>query len=132
MAEPHTPDPVDVYVGQMIRVRRKNLGISQTALGHAIGVSFQQIQKYERGSNRVSCSMLVRMSARLGCSAGDLLPATEGEKVDIGVELKLAGEQHGHELAVLFLAMPAQFRTSLVNIARSLSVPAASGGAHAA
>ncbi len=50
--------PVDVHVGARLRQRRTLLGMSQTALGNAGGLTFQQIQKYERGSNRVSSSRL--------------------------------------------------------------------------
>ncbi|HYD43914.1 MAG TPA: helix-turn-helix transcriptional regulator, partial [Phenylobacterium sp.] len=46
------PDPIDVAVGARIRLRRKQLGISQSKLADAIGVTFQQVQKYERGANR--------------------------------------------------------------------------------
>ncbi len=50
--------PIDVHVGARLRVRRTLLGMSQTTLGDAIGVSFQQMQKYERGTNRISASRL--------------------------------------------------------------------------
>jgi len=53
------PHFVDVHVGKRIHMRRKYLNISQEALGSAIDVSFQQVQKYERGTNRVSASMLL-------------------------------------------------------------------------
>ncbi len=52
------PLPVDVHVGSRIRVRRTLLGMSQEKLADAVGLTFQQIQKYERGSNRVSASRL--------------------------------------------------------------------------
>ena len=52
------PDPVDVYVGQRLRQRRTLLGMSQEKLANAFGVSFQQVQKYERGANRISASRL--------------------------------------------------------------------------
>ncbi|MCV0427249.1 MAG: helix-turn-helix domain-containing protein [Roseibium sp.] len=52
-------DDVDVYVGKRIRARRINLGETQEGLGRKLGVSFQQIQKYERGANRVSASRLL-------------------------------------------------------------------------
>lgn len=52
------PDPVDEHVGHRIRVRRELLGLSQAELGELIGVTFQQIQKYERGANRISASRL--------------------------------------------------------------------------
>ena len=59
------PDPVDVHVGARMRELRKSQGVSQTDLGSAIGVTFQQIQKYEKGTNRVSASMLYAIARRL-------------------------------------------------------------------
>lgn len=52
------PHPIDVSVGSQLRSARKSRGLSQVALGDAIGISFQQVQKYERGHNRVSASKL--------------------------------------------------------------------------
>ena len=60
------PTPADVRLGHKIRTRRMMLGLSQTELGAAIDVTFQQIQKYERGRNRVSASKLERLAATLG------------------------------------------------------------------
>ena len=57
-----TPDSVDVHVGQRLRVRRSLLGMSQEKLAEAIGLTFQQIQKYERGVNRVSAGRLFQFS----------------------------------------------------------------------
>ena len=56
------PSPVDVHVGARLRQRRTLLGMSQTALGEAIGIAFQQVQKYERGANRISASRLFGLS----------------------------------------------------------------------
>ena len=56
------PNPVDVHVGARVRVRRTLLGMNQTKLGDAIGVSFQQVQKYENGANRISASRLFGLS----------------------------------------------------------------------
>ncbi len=56
------PSPVDVHVGARLRVRRTLLGMSQTTLGDAIGLTFQQVQKYERGSNRISASRLFALT----------------------------------------------------------------------
>ena len=61
-----TPDPVDVAVGRRMRNRRKALGISQEALGEALGITFQQIQKYEKGTNRVGASRLQAIATILG------------------------------------------------------------------
>jgi transcriptional regulator with XRE-family HTH domain len=57
-----TPHPVDVHVGQRLRLRRKLSGLSQTELGEKIGVTFQQLQKYESGANRISASRLFDLS----------------------------------------------------------------------
>ena len=57
--------PIDVHVGARLRVRRKLSGMSQTALGEAIGLTFQQVQKYENGTNRISASRLFALSGVL-------------------------------------------------------------------
>ena len=54
--------PVDVHVGSRVRMRRTLLGLSQTKLGEAIGLTFQQVQKYERGANRIGSSRLFELS----------------------------------------------------------------------
>jgi transcriptional regulator with XRE-family HTH domain len=57
-----TPDPTDVQVGARLRLRRRMLGLSQEKLGELIGVTFQQVQKYERGANRIGASRLQELS----------------------------------------------------------------------
>ncbi len=57
-----TPDPIDKYVGSRIRMRRIMLGMSQEKLGDALGLTFQQIQKYEKGTNRVGASRLQQIA----------------------------------------------------------------------
>ena len=56
------PNPIDVHVGSRVRLRRTLLGMSQEKLGDAIGLTFQQVQKYERGANRVGASRLFELS----------------------------------------------------------------------
>lgn len=56
------PNPVDIYVGEKLKKRRKLLGLSQTQMADMLGISFQQIQKYEKGTNRISASRLVDLS----------------------------------------------------------------------
>ena len=56
------PHPIDVHVGSRVRLRRTLAGLSQTALGEALGLTFQQIQKYEHGVNRVSASKLWKLT----------------------------------------------------------------------
>ncbi len=57
-----TPNPVDIYVGSRVRMRRTLLGMSQEKLGEALALTFQQVQKYERGANRIGASRLHQIS----------------------------------------------------------------------
>ena len=59
------PHPVDRHVGLRIRMRRKEMGVSQERLAEALGITFQQVQKYERGANRVSASKLWEIAGTL-------------------------------------------------------------------
>ena len=60
------PDPIDRYVGSRVRARRVGIRLSQTKLGEAIGVTFQQVQKYENGTNRIGASNLFKIAKTLG------------------------------------------------------------------
>lgn len=73
MAATRTPRSglLDAALGERIRRRRRELGLSQSALGGKLGITFQQVQKYENGTNRVSATMLVKLSEALA------LPVTE-------------------------------------------------------
>lgn len=64
------PNPVDVHVGTRVRLRRTLLGMSQEKLGESIGLTFQQVQKYERGSNRVGASRLYDLARVLDVPVG--------------------------------------------------------------
>src|ERR1044071_7122837 len=57
-----TPNPIDVRVGARLRLRRNMIGLSQEKLGEALGLTFQQVQKYERGTNRIGASRLYELS----------------------------------------------------------------------
>ena len=61
-ASPSTPDPIDVSIGSRLRLRRLAMGFSQETLARALGITFQQIQKYERGTNRIFASRLFHLS----------------------------------------------------------------------
>ncbi|MBS0332012.1 MAG: helix-turn-helix domain-containing protein [Proteobacteria bacterium] len=67
------PDMMDVAIGGAIRLRRKQLRISQETLAERCGVTFQQVQKYENGANRVSFSRLVQIAHALGVRVADLV-----------------------------------------------------------
>lgn len=82
------PDPVDIHVGARIRQRRTLLGMSQEKLAEALDITFQQVQKYENGSNRVSASRLWHIARTLGT-----LPATFFEGFGGARALGVAEEQ---------------------------------------
>ena len=73
-----SPDPIDVEVGRRIRIQRTSRGISQTDLGKKIGVTFQQVQKYEKGINRVGASRLTRIAKVLGLRVSTFFGDPEG------------------------------------------------------
>ena len=76
------PSPIDIHVGSRIRLRRTLLGMSQERLGEALGLTFQQVQKYERGVNRVGASRLFDLSRVLDVPISfffDDLPESSGK-----------------------------------------------------
>ena len=75
------PDPVDVFVGSKIRERRLVLGMSQEALGDRLQISFQQLQKYERGANRVSASTLHRLTQILDAPVSYFFDGVPGDRL---------------------------------------------------
>lgn len=77
MAGEGDPDPIDIQVGQRLRAFRLAKGVSQTKLAMAVGVTFQQIQKYEQGRNRISASMLCKLAKRLDINPAELFPPEE-------------------------------------------------------
>ncbi|QNT77684.1 helix-turn-helix domain-containing protein [Entomobacter blattae] len=76
-------NPIDVYVGRRIRQRRMFLGISQEKLGEALGLTFQQVQKYEKAINRVGASRLFDLSRVLGVGISFFFEDAEHEAFDI-------------------------------------------------
>ena len=81
------PHPVDRHVGARVRLRRQTVGLSQEALGSAIGVTFQQVQKYERGTNRISASRLWELSNILEVPVSFFFEGAEG-RADMGQDLQ--------------------------------------------
>ncbi|HYD31493.1 MAG TPA: helix-turn-helix transcriptional regulator [Azospirillaceae bacterium] len=78
------PNPIDIHVGARLRLRRTLLGLSQEKLGEAVGITFQQLQKYERGSNRISASRLYNLSQVLGVPVSfffDDMPGPDGHPI---------------------------------------------------
>jgi transcriptional regulator with XRE-family HTH domain len=120
MAEHASPDPIDVEVGARIRVRRKAMGFSQSNLAEALGLTFQQVQKYERGANRVSASMLVRIAAKLETTVGALIGENDADRHSHDVYSKLASPG-ALELLEGYVAIPTlEAKRAVVALVRAL------------
>src|SRR5580658_2657112 len=92
--ENRSPNPVDLHVGARIRMRRRMNGVSLERLADALGLTFQQVQKYERGANRVSASKLYEIAAALKTPVAyffDGLASTSGEAPE-GEEARASDE----------------------------------------
>jgi transcriptional regulator with XRE-family HTH domain len=79
MITPKKPDFIDVEVGQRIRIQRLQSGLSQTSLAEQLGVTFQQVQKYEKGMNRVGAGRLTKIAKVLGVPVTTFFGAHDGE-----------------------------------------------------
>ncbi len=116
------PDPIDIEVGARIRTRRRATGYSQTQLADALGITFQQVQKYERGANRVSASMLVKIAAKLETTVATLVGedgAATHSKTPMGGR---AAASAGEELSAAFSRISnADSRRALVQLAKALA-----------
>ncbi len=115
------PEPVDVAVGARIRVRRRQIGWSQTQLANGVAITFQQIQKYERGSNRVSASMLVKIAALLDTTVAALVGEDGSEPYDVAVYAQLAMAGASEMVEAYCLVGNPEVRSALVLLARALS-----------
>ena len=132
------PHDVDVHVGERVRHRRKFLGISQSELADAIGLTFQQVQKYERGSNRISASKLFEIATALKTSAGYFFEGFAEREGDDGFS-ESESEQFVHsflttsegiELAAAFPRIPSgKKRRRVLEMVRALAEEANQGSA---
>ena len=125
MVAEHVSHPLDIALGARIRIRRKTLGLSQDDLASQIGLTFQQIQKYERGANRVSFSRLVDIARTLKCRVQDLIGDldVEGDVSDqVAIEAVQLKETGAVELIKAYSSiLSAGRRRVIVNIAQELA-----------
>lgn len=118
------PDPIDLHVGRLIRARRRAIGVSQYDLAPAIGVTFQQVQKYEIGSNRVSASKLFAIAQALRVPVGSFFSDLEEVGADpsalseFGDFLALNGSA---ELVKAYRNLSADQRRVLVDLAQVMA-----------
>jgi transcriptional regulator with XRE-family HTH domain len=94
----HRPSPIDVHVGSRVRLRRTLLGMSQEKLGEALGLTFQQVQKYERGVNRIGASRLFDLARVLDVPIGFFFDDMPGEVGGMGgARRMIAGFAEGQD-----------------------------------
>lgn len=115
-----TPDPVDVYVGGQLRAFRLEAGMNQTELAKALGVTFQQVQKYEKGVNRVSASMLFRAQKALHQPINAFFPGN-GQAQSAEAVKVVPG---GREMVGILAGLEPKRRDILMSLARELVKPA--------
>jgi len=114
-------DPIDIAVGARIRLLRKVRGLSQQALAEAAGVTFQQIQKYERGANRVSASMLSRIATTLQAPVSEMFGEVNPTAGAIDEVAALLAEPGALELLRAYSVLPrGATRATLVEFVRTL------------
>ena len=117
-----TPHPTDLHVGKLIRAYRLAAGISQEALGESLGVSFQQIQKYERGMNRISASKLFEATRLLQIPPGALFEGLEADPGDGFAEHFAAffATPYATRLASVFTKLDPRQQRALTELAETM------------
>lgn len=122
---PKTPDPMDIALGAAVRIRRRTIGMSQEALAEQCGVSFQQIQKYENGANRISFSRLVQIARALRCRVTDLLDVLDTPDEEPSVDLDLLSRMRtpgALELLTAYEQLTPEARSALIGFLRAMGV----------
>lgn len=123
-SDEHTPHPLDIALGSRVRLRRKELGFSQDQLARSVGITFQQVQKYEHGTNRISFSRLVEISEALECSVGDLIGNLDKSKssASFSRQVSYLTEPGASDLLEAYASIDSsKRRRAILNLARQLA-----------
>lgn len=125
-----TLSDIDIEIGKRLRQARIRLDLTQADVAQKLGVSFQQIQKYERGETRLALSTLARLRAELGVEADDLLPPLRRDGSAIPDPVSAMGQNiTGVQLARLFGRMAPAQQQNLLNVAQAIASATASAAA---
>ena len=119
--------PVDIHVGKRVRHRRWMLGLTQQALAERVGIKFQQIQKYETGTNRISASRLWDIAEALSVEVGFFFEGLEGVAGGPGEDAlpaDILSDKEALDLVRCYFAIPEAQRRRLFELARVLSAAA--------
>lgn len=113
---------VDVHVGQRVRQRRWMVGMTQQQLGNKVGIKFQQIQKYETGTNRISASRLWDIASALDVPVSFFFEGLDGHIADAGAAHgDILTDKEALDLVRAYYAIPENQRRRLFDLARVLS-----------
>lgn len=117
------PNPIDIFVGQRVRMARLMAKMSQEKLGDALGISFQQIQKNEKGANRVAASRLQQLSKILQVPVSWFFDEkSNGHKAEADIVTRMVTAPGGMKLAESFLALKSNAHRQVVtHVAHALA-----------
>ncbi len=120
---PKQPDLIDKLVGRNIRIQRLAKGLSQTELATQLGVTFQQVQKYEKGVNRIGCGRLFQIASVLSVHITDFFEGSEKSKASSGrVVRDLISEPQSFHLVQAFAEISdRRLRSSVVDLVKKIA-----------
>lgn len=121
-ADTKSPTPTDRRVGARIRMQRTLIGMSQEKLGELLGITFQQVQKYEKGTNRIGAGRLLAISNALGVPVTYFFEeyGAPSERSDLSAIERLLSTREGVALAEAFVRIESSaLRRALINLARA-------------
>jgi transcriptional regulator with XRE-family HTH domain len=123
-----SPRPVDRHVGQRLRLRRQILDVSQMDLARRLGITFQQVQKYEKGANRISASRLVEIAAALEVPVTYFFDGLDGAHEGGGKDDDLLIDSNGAALLRAFNRISDKaVQRALISLAQAASASTADG-----
>lgn len=124
------PNPIDIHVGSRVRLRRVLIGMSQEKLGDQLGITFQQVQKYEKGTNRIGSSRLYKIAEVLGVPVAFFFEDIPGRTADKGFGetqseryvVDFISSAEGLQLNKAFLRIPeSRVRRKIVELVQALA-----------
>ncbi|WP_421725456.1 helix-turn-helix domain-containing protein [Bauldia sp.] len=131
MANKKQPNPIDIHVGSRVRLRRMMLGMSQEKLGDALGITFQQIQKYEKGTNRIGASRLQNIARVLNvpisfffedAPGADPAPTGMAEPQSASFVVDFLSSAEGIQLNKAFVSVKdAKVRRKIIDLVRAVA-----------
>ncbi len=125
------PHPTDLRLGSAVAARRRRLGLSQHDLALELAITYQQLQKYESGKNRISASRLWDLSVALKCDVSDFFGSTAHAQLGDGPAVPALGAflkaAYGRETAARFAALPRELQVQMVGLLAPLARALAGG-----